>query len=359
MANKPKVKKAERKRQFYGIAEWFGYRYLNLSNDRRREFVQTKNTNMPCPFFHDVPALGPQSGNLNCNKAGGVCSLRNFHPPLKPGDDIAFGPITATCPNRFLEKGTIVRHIGSVLLGTEAPLFAKEIPFLKRPKSQAAAEAAAETEAEEDEEIDDEGIVDPGREDVGRIDLVFVHPDDEEKWCAVEMQAVYFSGGAMKRDYEEIMAFGGNGVPMPGAARRPDFRSSGPKRLMPQLMIKVPALRRWGKKMVVVIDKPFLNAMDPMDRVDHISNSDIVWVVVGFDEEHVVGKTVLVIVDTIYTTLESAVTGLTSGRPTTLPEFEEKLAGKLSETLPPAKPPATADEEPASVGSVPMGLPED
>jgi hypothetical protein len=332
-----KPAKAEKRKQYYGIAEWYGYRYLSLSSDERKAFVGTSNTKIPCPFFHQVPTLGPKNGKLNCNKAGGVCSLRNFHPPLLPGDDITFGPITATCPNRFLENGTIVRHIGKELLGTESPLFAKEIPFLRRPKSTAAADATAEAEEEADQETEDEGIVDPGQEDVGRIDLVFVHPEDGEKWCAVEMQAVYFSGGAMSKDHAEIMTFSGNGVPMPGAARRPDFRSSGPKRLMPQLMIKVPTLRRWGKKMVVVIDRPFLEAMDPMEPVDHISNCDIVWVVVAFDETQEPDKAILKIDQTIYTTLEDAVKGLTAGRPTTLPEFESKLGRKVAEALPAPK----------------------
>jgi len=336
MAKKTKIAKADRKKQFYGIAEWYGQRFIGLSNDTRRKFAQAKNTTMPCPFFHQVPALGPQSGNLHCNKAGGVCSLRNFHPPLKPADDITFGPITATCPNRFLENGTIIRHIGKELLGTDSPLFAKEIPFLRRPKSAAAAHAAADAEEEAAEETEDEGVLDPGQEDVGRIDLVFVHPEDGAKWCAVEMQAVYFSGGAMSKDHAEIMSFSGNGVPMPGAARRPDFRSSGPKRLMPQLMIKVPTLRRWGKKMVVVIDRPFLDALDYMEPQDHISNCDIVWVVVAFDETQEPGKAILKIDKTIYTTLEDAVKGLTAGRPTTLPEFESKLGGKVAEAMPAA-----------------------
>jgi hypothetical protein len=328
-------RRAEKKKQFYGIAEWYGYRFIDLSNDKRKDLVHVKNTKMACPYFQQIPALGPQSGNLNCNKSGGVCSLRNFHPPQEPDDDITFGPITATCPNRFLENGTIIKHIGKELLGTDNPLIAKEIPFLRRPKSAHAAASIAEAEEEAMHETGEEGTIDPGQEDVGRIDLVFVHPEDGAKWCAVEMQAVYFSGGAMSKDHAEILAFKGNGVPMPGAARRPDFRSSGPKRLMPQLMIKVPTLRRWGKKMVVVVDRPFLDALDDMEPMDHISNCDIVWVVVTFDESEEPSKAVLKIDQTLYTTLEDAVKGLTAGKPTTLPEFERKLEGKVIQTAAP------------------------
>jgi hypothetical protein len=341
MAKKAKAAKPKKKKQFYGIAEWYGRRYIGLSDQERKDLTTTKNTDVDCPFFLQVPALGPKSGNLHCNKKGGVCSLRNFHPPLTPTDDITFGPITATCPNRFLEEGVIVKHIGKVLLGTETPLFAKEIAFLKRPKTGIAGEAEAAAEAEEDEAEETEedsgeeaAAAESGREDVGRIDLVFVHPENSEKWCAVEMQAVYFSGGAMSADMAAIRAYSGNGIPMPGKARHPDFRSSGPKRLMPQLMIKVPTLRRWGKKMVVVIDRPFLDSMSTMTPQDHISNCDIVWVVVRFDEEVEHGKATLVIDQTIFTTLDDAVTALTSGTPTTLPDFEGKLSGKLGPALP-------------------------
>lgn len=337
-----KAAKPKKKKQFFGIAEWYGKRFIDLSTAERKTLADTKNTAMNCPFFEQVPALGPKSGKLHCNKKGGVCSLRNFHEPLKPADDITFGPITATCPNRFLEDGTIAKHIGQYVLGTEEPLFAKEIAFLMRPRTGevGAAEADAAAEEEEAEEAEEEAgtqaaAVESGREDVGRIDLVFVHPDNREKWCAVEMQAVYFSGGEMGKDMAVIRAqsLTDNSPPMPGVARHPDFRSSGPKRLMPQLQIKVPTLRRWGKKMVVVIDKPFLESMSDMEHQSHISNCDIVWVVVRFDEEPGSGKAKLVIHKTINTTLDDAVKALTSGSPTTLPAFEDKLAGKLGKVF--------------------------
>ena len=317
----------------YGRGEWYGELFKYLTPARARELLDTPNAQMPCPFMQDVPNLAPwdskaKQPKTRCNKSGGVCSLRRF---TEGGDEISFGPLVTTCPNRFLEGGTIVRHIAEQLLGTGNPRYAKELPFLRRPKSKEASEAIAETEEEEDETelISSEGE-DAGREDVGRIDLVFVHPDDKSVWCAVELQAVYFSGAAMAKDNDNIRSHTNpNGVPFPGAPRRPDFRSSGPKRLMPQLMIKVPSLRRWGKKMVVVIDRPFLDAMDEMETVDHVSNCDIVWVVVSYDESIQPGKATLVIDQTLYTTLDGAIKGLTAGNPTTLPEFEARLQDKL------------------------------
>ena len=124
--------------------------------------------------------------------------------------------------------------------------------------------------------------------DVGRIDNVLVVPNSSPlSWCAVEIQAVYFQGASMKRDFDAILqARGMANIPFPAARRQPDYRSSGPKRLMPQLQIKVPSLWRWGKKMAVVVDRGFFEAMGRMDTVKHASNCDVAWFVVDYEESH-------------------------------------------------------------------------
>lgn len=304
----------------YGIAEWYGKLYRNIGSAERLAYLNPDPI-PDCPFLAATPELAPR-GNVKCNKKGGVCSIRNF--TIDEDDQVRFGPITSTCPNRFLEARTVIQGIGEALIGTDDPLVAKEIAFLQRVTTAPV--------ADEDIEIVDEAAGEqPDSEDVGKIDLVFVHPDRTPMdWCAVEMQAVYFSGGSMARDYDAIRRYVGNGIPMPGAARRPDFRSSGPKRLMPQLQIKVPSLRRWGKKMVVIIDRPFLDAMAPMETVNHVSNCDIVWFVVNYDEEVEPGRAKLVVDKVLFTTLEASVIGLTAGVPTTLPDFERKLSAKVA-----------------------------
>ncbi len=96
---------------------------------------------------------------------------------------------------------------------------------------------------------------------------------------------------------------------------------------MPQLQIKVPTLRRWGKKMAVVVDRSFFNALGQMDSVSDVSNSDILWFIVDYKESN--NKVQLVPGDVRYTTLERAVEGLTSGRPVTLSNFESRVIAKL------------------------------
>jgi len=302
--------KKQTQKTSYGIAELYGERFLAISNKRRTELLDAGSTS-ECPSLLSFPQLAPKrKGRLStkCGKKGGVCSIRNFK-TIKNGQ--TFGPITTTCPIRFYENGLIFQVIGETLLGNKHAEIAKEIPFLKRRAGFA---------------NDDNNI----SEDVGRIDMVMVNVDGEQlDWCAVELQAVYFSGGAMSKDYPIIRKHSGNDIPMPGANRRPDFRSSGPKRLMPQLQIKVPTLRRWGKKMAVVVDRPFFDALGDMDRVNHVSNADIVWFIVSFKEEDDAIFSNLIVEEIRYTTLERAVEGLTSGTPTTLPEFEEKIRAKL------------------------------
>jgi len=68
-----------------------------------------------------------------------------------------------------------------------------------------------------------------------------------------------------------------------------------------------------------------------MENVGDISNCDIAWFVVGFDEKTEPAK--LVRDSVCFTTLERAVEGLTGGLPVTLDEFERRIiekAAKLS-----------------------------
>jgi hypothetical protein len=258
-----------------------------------------------------------------------VCSIRRF---VQTDDIVSFGPLISTCPSRFLEDGEVFRVIGETILGTNDPMIVKEIPFLVRPPIPGEIAAPAPTDENGEDTLGDAEEIAVGREDVGRIDMVLIDRNSSPlQWCALEMQAVYFSGGSMNRDMAAITEYDGDGTPMPQAYRRPDFRSSGPKRLMPQLQIKVPTLRRWGKKMAIVVDRPFFDALGEMDHVPHLSNADIVWFVVRFDEEQIPGQGTLVVDAIRYTTLERAVEGLTAGIPVSLPDFEGKIRAKIGD----------------------------
>lgn len=216
-------------------------------------------------------------------------------------------PVT-TCPNRFLEANLVAQWVGETLLGTSEPAVISELPFLM-------GEAQAEEGADEDA--------------VGKIDEVLVNTEAGAlRWCALEFQAVYFSGKSMENDFRVMREWSGPGVPFPAVQRRPDFRSSGPKRLMPQLQIKVPTISRWGKKMAVVIDRAFWDSLSDMREVRELSNCEIVWFVVSFAPTKD-GRFALQRHETHFTTLINAVEGLTGGTPMSLERFESQIRDRL------------------------------
>ena len=101
---------------------------------------------------------------------------------------------------------------------------------------------------------------------------------------------------------------------------------------MPQLQIKVPSLRRWGKKMAVVVDEDFFAALGTMDNVSDISNSDIAWFVVKYKETE--SGFALNRAFHRFTTMERAVEGLTGGHPVSLGRFEDRLQRRLHRFYP-------------------------
>lgn len=213
-----------------------------------------------------------------------------------------------TCPVRFLEGNLIAQWVGETLLGTSTPTVISELPFLM-------GEIQADKDADQDA--------------VGKIDKVLVNTEGGKlQWCALEIQAVYFSGMSMENDFEVMGEWIGPGVPFPNVQRRPDFRSSGPKRLMPQLQIKIPTISRWGKKMAVVVDRAFWDSLGEMRKARDLSNCEIVWFVVSFAPARD-GRFSLRRDATHYTTLVHAVEGLTGGTPMSLERFESQIRARL------------------------------
>jgi len=161
----------------------------------------------------------------------------------------------------------------------------KETPFLRKITEHR--QSAVETEDMELEAKEE-------AKKAGRIDWIVVDPASVEGgellWCAIETQALYFSGGKMRAEFDAY-ANAPSETLYPRGKRRPDYRSSGPKRLWPQLDVKVPVLRNWGKKVVVVVDRYFFESMnrlvDPFPRArtdrERRDNADIAWFVVDYD----------------------------------------------------------------------------
>jgi hypothetical protein len=308
VSKKPKIPKI---RSRYSIGEWYGRGFETISPADRFRLAKTEwemdsLTGTPCAFQADA----------KCNKKGGVCSLRSYQ-QVGDGPVVGTGPLVTTCPQRFLESDAIFRWVGVKLLQTPEPVVLSEVGFLDRLRPE---EQAADDEAD-------------SRDFIGRIDNVLVHPSNVPlDWCALELQAVYFSGKSMRNEFKMLSETEHHVLPYPAKHRRPDWRSSGPKRLLPQLQTKVPTIRTWGKKMAVVIDEAFYSSLVGLEREKHLSNAEIAWFVVAYEPAPKGWK--LVPREVVFTKLEASVKSLTGGVPLSREKFEEQLRLKLGKTTP-------------------------
>jgi hypothetical protein len=322
----------------YGIAEWFGKDITALTAAERQEFGliaarQDEAGDLSaapiCPFLSTLIPFA------RCNKASGVCTIRKFVPGEGPsGVPVPDDKIVTVCPSRFLEPLTsdgenLFVWVAGKMLDIANPTVVKETPFLRKVSdTQRPAEIASDMEEEAEEE---------GRK-AGRIDWILVNPATlsagELDWCAVETQALYFSGARMRPEFDAYAA-SPSPVLYPVGRRRPDYRSSGPKRLSPQLDVKVPVLRNWGKKVVVVIDRYFYENMNtladayPRARNDQErrDNADVVWFIVDYDEQLHLRENAVV-----FTTLDSSRRALNATEPLSKADFTRNLKAVIDDS---------------------------
>lgn len=259
----------------FGMAEQYGINCDDVS-DAAWAFREKQL----CPF---------KGGQCSKRSKGGVCSITD-------GDSVAI-----VCPHRFAEDGLLYKTVSETMFGTtQGAVAVKEVQFLSSAHGTGTA--------------------------VGKIDNVVAQIDDGKilEWCALEVQAVYFSGDKMGPEVAEYEAT--HRLPAPGS-RRPDIRSSAPKRLLPQLETKVPTLRTWGKKMFVAVDEAFFDWIPPMQEESHITNAEVCWLVFGLDRSAAPYK--LRHVKTFLTTLSESRKGLVAGVSPNLPTFQNALKQKI------------------------------
>lgn len=209
--------------------------------------LQEDRETPPCPF---------QRGEPPCRKRGGVCSLHRY----EKGEDGRLGPSqgepVVVCPVRFEEKQLLVNWLAEIIgFTSEEAMLAREVPFMHGTSTNKPA---------------------------GKIDLVVARTSgDNLRWYGLEIQAVYFSGRGMQSEFLNLRDDAHPIPPFPNAVRRPDWRSSSAKRLMPQLQIKVPTLRRWGSKIAVAVDRPFFESVGgPSRNPNHdLNDGDVIWLV--------------------------------------------------------------------------------
>jgi len=166
---------------------------------------------------------------------------------------------TVTCPVRFLEKQRLFIDAARLAFGHGRSCIAVpevrllDIPGPKRNRK------------------------------IGKVDFLLVQLEKGEAvdFAALEIQAVYISGKTIRPAFNEYLAAG---YLPDDSARRPDFRSSAQKRLMPQLALKVPIFRRWGKRFFVAVDSSFYDTL-PNIRTQTEGNAEVTWLVYPFKRQ--------------------------------------------------------------------------
>ena len=80
--------------------------------------------------------------------------------------------------------------------------------------------------------------------------------------------------------------------------------------------------------MAVVVDKAFWKSLSAMREVKDLSNAEIAWFVVSFSDS-ADGRFSLQRHEVHFTTLTSAVEGLTGGAPMSLENFENEMRARM------------------------------
>ena len=131
----------------------------------------------------------------------------------------------------------------------------------------------------------------------------------------------------MTPEFQALATDNGAAPPQSLGRRRPDWRSSSAKRLMPQLEVKAPTLRRWGKKVAVAVDMPFFEAMggpSPSPARD-LNEGDIIWLVPKLNAARRLVRHHWEVLS-----LEASSRKLLAAKPVKREEFEKSLRGKLA-----------------------------
>lgn len=214
------------------IAEIFGY-----GIDNHTEEAWNSRRAKRCPF------RGGRCTKSSISDPIGVCSLSD-------GNEAA-----SLCPVRFIQNDVIFIDAAQLAFG-------KNVSFGIFPEIRILRVQAS----------------DPTQRDrkIGKVDYLLgkIHDGNVVDFAALEVQAVYFSGVEIRsplRHYMEIRE-----LDVQNSYRRPDFRSSAQKRLVPQLQLKVPVFRRWGKKVFVVVDAHFFRQLPRFSTTTRL-NSEVTW----------------------------------------------------------------------------------
>jgi len=214
---------------------------------------------------------------------------------------------SCVCPHRFLEKKRLFRDAGRLAFGDGAEIVvAPEMRILDIP--------GARTRR------------------IGKVDYVLAKLNSKDQvsdFAALEVQAVYISGDSVKPAFHHYLASGN--FEGQNCFRRIDPRSSLQKRLVPQLNLKVPVFRRWGKKFFVALDSMLFEHFPEFRTSCSIQNSEITWLVYRFaktGERYAMREPKI-----LYSLWEDVLDSLREGNAPTPGEIQEEIDRKKDSLL--------------------------
>lgn len=171
----------------------------------------------------------------------------------------------------------------------------------------------------------------------GNVDhVVALHSDGELiDFVGIEVQATYFSGDAYRPEFYEYMEQiddGGDPQYIPTGTRRPDFRSCGDKRLIPQVRQKGDIFNSWGRDFAVILDTALWDYLPSMPEPED-GEPDFYFFVYRLDDN---GDHYNLVLDTVKETTFTQVVQRfemdDEGRPSES-QYKENLREKIQEKI--------------------------
>lgn len=266
------------------LAEVFGHKSDDFSVTAKKH-----RDNDLCPYNNIVPKCTKDKKDDPL----AVCSMHH-------NDEVV-----VICPVRFREQWKIAQDAAEFFFGKDKNYKALKEVRLKEKSGKSA----------------------------GNIDLVITKQNSKGKvidFGAVEVQAVYVSGN-IRNPFEHYMEDPSKRSDMDWTKEKyypnPDFLSSSRKRLAPQMIYKGQILRAWGKKLAVVVDKPFFNTLPDIKRTSK-EKADVCWLVYELIEKK--GKYELTLSERVYTSWDDVFKSIANPEIGDVSDFISVLEKKLA-----------------------------
>ena len=278
------MKKADKKSP---LVEIFGFPIENESKKALRYRKQKL-----CPYNNKVPNCTKDKANNPL----GVCSVWHNNTAV------------ITCPTRFREDWVIIENAAEFAFGSNANWTS----------------------------LSEIRLTDKNGQSAGNIDFVLVQYNENGQlidFASLEVQGVYISGN-LRNPFEEYIKKPFKNFEWPTGYNypKPDYLSSSRKRLIPQMLYKGGIFQSWKKKQTIALQKSFFDTLPNLPTTNK-SKAGIAWFLYDLKLDKKQNQNTLVLVDTVYTEFEAALSRVTTPEPGNISAFINIIQTRLDEHL--------------------------